>query len=208
MCAQWCPALCKTIDCSPPGSSSVHGIFPGKNTGMRCHFLLHGIFQTQISNLHLLRLLHWLANSRKLPTSAEQGESLIQLPTSGHMARDWGSSGEANSGQTTVALGTRILQNKGLQREMQRRDPLFSAGSKDADFLSTVGRFKQDEGRVGSPCTMSPPRERSNGGWGGGPHPAVFCGQRAPDERVPADARHKQPRHEGITAREHISVKC
>ena len=73
------------------------------------------------------------------------------------MARDWGSSGEANSGQTTVALGTRILQSKGLQREMQRRDPLFSAGSKDADFLSTVGRFKQDEGRV---ISCSPTQKR------------------------------------------------
>ena len=27
------------LDCSPPGSS-VHGIFPGKNTGVGCHFLL------------------------------------------------------------------------------------------------------------------------------------------------------------------------
>ena len=192
VCAQWYLTLCKTIDCSPPGSSSVHGILPGKNTGVRCHFLLPGIFQTQISNLRLLRLLHWPANFRKPPTSAEQGESLIQLPTSGHMARDWGSSGEANPGQTMLqaaAPGTGILKNKGLQREMPRRDPLFSAGSKDADFLSTVGRVKQHEGRVGSPCAMSPSRERSNGGWGG--DGVGFCGQRAPDERVPADARHR-----------------
>ena len=34
------------MDCSPPGSS-VHGIFPGKNTGVDCHFLLQGIFLTQ-----------------------------------------------------------------------------------------------------------------------------------------------------------------
>ena len=27
--------------------------FPGKNTGVNCHFLLQGIFQTQGSNLHL-----------------------------------------------------------------------------------------------------------------------------------------------------------
>ena len=40
---------------------SVHGIFPGKNTGMGCHFLLQRVFPTQGSNscfLHLLRLLH------------------------------------------------------------------------------------------------------------------------------------------------------
>ena len=33
---------------------------PGKNTGMGCHFLLRGIFPTQGSNLHLLRLLQIL----------------------------------------------------------------------------------------------------------------------------------------------------
>ena len=34
------------MDYSLPGSS-VHGIFPGKNTGVGCHFLLHGIFPIQ-----------------------------------------------------------------------------------------------------------------------------------------------------------------
>ena len=29
------------MDCSPPGFS-VHGVFPGKNTGVGCHFLLQG----------------------------------------------------------------------------------------------------------------------------------------------------------------------
>ena len=37
---------CNPMDCSLPGSS-VHGIFPGKNTGVGCHFLLQGIFLTQ-----------------------------------------------------------------------------------------------------------------------------------------------------------------
>ena len=32
--------------------------FPGKNTGVGCHFLLQGTFLTQGSNLHLLCLLH------------------------------------------------------------------------------------------------------------------------------------------------------
>ena len=36
-------------DCSPP-DSYVHGNFPGKNTGVGCHFLLQGIFLTQGSN--------------------------------------------------------------------------------------------------------------------------------------------------------------
>ena len=51
--------------------SSVHGVakpsrllcpwdFPGKNTGVSCHFLLQGIIPTQGSNLSLLHLLHSL----------------------------------------------------------------------------------------------------------------------------------------------------
>ena len=32
--------------------------FPGKNTGVGCHFLFQGIFLIQGSNLHLFRLLH------------------------------------------------------------------------------------------------------------------------------------------------------
>ena len=35
--------LCDHLACSPPGSS-VNGDFPGKNTGVGCHFLLQGIF--------------------------------------------------------------------------------------------------------------------------------------------------------------------
>ena len=31
---------------------------PGKNTGVGCHFLVHGIFLTQVSNLGLRRLWH------------------------------------------------------------------------------------------------------------------------------------------------------
>ena len=36
---QLCWTLCDSIDGSPPGSS-VHGIFPGKSTGVGCHCLL------------------------------------------------------------------------------------------------------------------------------------------------------------------------
>ena len=34
---QSCPTLFDPMDCSLPGSS-IHGIFPGKNTGVSCHF--------------------------------------------------------------------------------------------------------------------------------------------------------------------------
>ena len=37
------------MDCSLPGSS-IHGILPGKNTGVGCQFLLQGIVPTQGSN--------------------------------------------------------------------------------------------------------------------------------------------------------------
>jgi len=43
---QLCLTLCNPMDCSLP-ASSVHGIFPGKNARMNCHFLLQGIFPTQ-----------------------------------------------------------------------------------------------------------------------------------------------------------------
>ena len=50
-------SVCDPMDCSSQGSS-VHGIFPGKNTEMGCHFLLQGIFQTKGLNQCLLCLLH------------------------------------------------------------------------------------------------------------------------------------------------------
>ena len=53
--AQNCPILCNPMDCHPPGPS-VHEIFPSKNIGLGCHFLLQGIFPTQRLNPHLM---HW-----------------------------------------------------------------------------------------------------------------------------------------------------
>ena len=40
--------------------------FPGKSTGVGCHFLLQGIFPTWGSNLCLSSLLHWQAGSLPL----------------------------------------------------------------------------------------------------------------------------------------------
>ena len=48
-----CPTLWDFMYCSLP-SSSIHGIFPGKNTRVGCHFLLQGIFLTQGSKPGLL----------------------------------------------------------------------------------------------------------------------------------------------------------
>ena len=47
-----------TAACQAP--LSVHGNFPGKNTGVGCHFLVQGIFPTQVSSPCLL---HWQTDS-------------------------------------------------------------------------------------------------------------------------------------------------
>ena len=54
-------SFCDPMDYSLHGSS-VHD-FPGKNTGVGCHFLLQGIFPTQGWNWHLL---HWQMDSLPL----------------------------------------------------------------------------------------------------------------------------------------------
>ena len=50
---QLCLTLCHPTDCSLAGSSA-HRIFPGKNTGVGCCFLLQWIFPPDGSNPHLL----------------------------------------------------------------------------------------------------------------------------------------------------------
>ena len=61
---QSCPTLCKSMDCSPPGSS-VHGDSLGKNTGVGCHALLQGVFSTQGLNPglpHCRQILYHLSH--------------------------------------------------------------------------------------------------------------------------------------------------
>ena len=57
MSAQSCPTLCDPMDCSP--SVICPWDFPGKSTGLDCHFLPQRIFPTQGSNSGLPCLLHW-----------------------------------------------------------------------------------------------------------------------------------------------------
>ena len=61
--------------------SSVHGIFPGKNTGIGCHFLFQGIFPTQGSNPHLLSLLHWQVDSLPLSYLGSPNKKIAQFNT-------------------------------------------------------------------------------------------------------------------------------
>ena len=62
-----CMLVCSVVSdslqpmgCMQPSRLLCPWNFPGKNTGVDCHFLLQGIFPTQGSNPHLLHLLLWL----------------------------------------------------------------------------------------------------------------------------------------------------
>ena len=59
-CVQLCVTPWTVAHQAPPWD------FPGKSTGVGCHFLLQGIFLTQGLNPDLLHLLHWLVGSLPL----------------------------------------------------------------------------------------------------------------------------------------------
>ena len=63
-----CLTLGDPMDCSPPGSS-VHGDFPGKNTGVGCHALLQGTQHFRsvkiLSTLEVLKTLGELEYSMR-----------------------------------------------------------------------------------------------------------------------------------------------
>jgi len=61
MFTQSCLTLCDPKNCNPPGFCPWN--FPGKNTGVGCHFLLQGIFLTQGLNPSFLSCLHWQVDS-------------------------------------------------------------------------------------------------------------------------------------------------
>ena len=79
-----CLTLCDPMDYSLSGSS-VHGIFPGRNTRVGCHFLLQGILPTQRSNLHLL---HWQALLPLSPWEAQLKERTFLNYTNPTRAQD------------------------------------------------------------------------------------------------------------------------
>ena len=62
---QSCPTLCDRMDCTLPGSS-VHGILQARILEWVVIPFFRGIFPTQRSDPHLLRLLHWHAGSLPL----------------------------------------------------------------------------------------------------------------------------------------------
>ena len=78
--AQSSLTLCDPMDCSPPGSSILDS--PGKNTGVRCHFLLQGIFPTHGLNPglpHCGRTLYRLSHQGFLAFLNEWMESIQKV---------------------------------------------------------------------------------------------------------------------------------
>ena len=71
-------SLCDPMNCSPPGSCPRK--FPGKNTGVGCHFLLQGIFPAQSSTP---RPLASLALECKFGVPPKSGGRLFTTKPSG-----------------------------------------------------------------------------------------------------------------------------
>ena len=65
-----CPILCNPMDCNLP-SSLCPWDFPGKNTGVGCHFLLQGIFPTQGLNPSLSHCRQTLYHQSHLESPRE-----------------------------------------------------------------------------------------------------------------------------------------
>ena len=78
--AQSCLTPCNPTDSSPPGSST-HKNFPGRNTGVGCHFLLQGIFPTPGLNPRLLHLLHGLVGSLRLVPPGKLRDCCASTPS-------------------------------------------------------------------------------------------------------------------------------
>ena len=71
-----CSALCCSLQPHglKPSSLLCPWVYPGKNTGVGCHFLLQGILQTQGLTPHLL---YWLVDSLALVSSGKPNLEVI-----------------------------------------------------------------------------------------------------------------------------------
>ena len=87
--------------------------FPGKNTGVCCHFPLQGIFPTQGLNLCLLSLLHWQVGSLSLSHLGSQ--NVIVKAQSGHQSPQEMSLLRAQGWEVFRTLG-RSVANSSLAR--------------------------------------------------------------------------------------------
>lgn len=89
-----------------------------------------------------------------------------------------------------AALGTGTLWNRWLGRGKPRRDPGFSAGDRVSDFLSAAQRCRQDR-KLLCHVPSKGKKERRTVKQCFVPKESLVS--------VPADARHMQPGHDGIT---------
>ena len=90
------------MDCSLPSSPSRWD-FPGKNIGVGCHFLHHGIFQTQGSNaLHQARM-----------SSIAGGFLTTEPPGKPFFSNKEGKQGNDEQARQTIATGPGEVSNLG-----------------------------------------------------------------------------------------------
>ena len=116
--AQLCPTLCDPMNCS----LLCPWDFPGKNTGMGCHFLLQGIFLTQRSNPCLLCLLHLQMGSLPLAKLHARDPKLIRMESR------FLSSSVAQKPVTTTPYGCRVSPTPQPQEGISREDILNEVG--------------------------------------------------------------------------------
>ena len=74
---------------------------PGKNTVVGCHAFLQGIFLTQGSNSHLLRLLHWQADFFT-PEPPEKPATQPHWGPNGDPERPWSQAAQPLTGYATL----------------------------------------------------------------------------------------------------------
>ena len=128
--AKSCPTLCHT-------SLFCLWDFPGKNTGMSCHFLLQGIFPTQGSNPSLL---HWQEDS--LPPS-HQGSSQYWIFISLFFSRN-----DSPSSQAIYQQNANISLSF-LRQESDRKADLYKGGF---NFFSVYTLYRKP--REGLECFL------------------------------------------------------
>ena len=119
--------------------------FPGKSTGVGCHFLLQGIFLTQGLNPHLL---HWQVDS--LPLSHQRS------PSSGLDSISGSPSHASNRKKVLLFIYLLCIHNSGYSGQKQfgllRPQQQTNAGSCSCQ-MQAPGRAAPEECRVGTSTT-------------------------------------------------------
>ena len=128
--AQSCLTLCDPMDYNPQN-------FPGKSTGVGCHFLLQGIFLTQGSNSGLLqcRQRRYLWGTREAPVKDTEVKSTKASVLIGERRGDFTHREESHVKRYWEAeIAVVLPQTKGLQK------PLDTSSCKDGCFPRAFGR--------------------------------------------------------------------